>query len=170
MIRRPFRKKVTVFDSKWKNTISEIKKFEEEVLLDFCVNKCGGECCCMEHRWLSETQVRKIFSLSKKESLYKMKNCFGFSIIEKEKDGTYSTNFSHDQWCPSFDKEKRICKIHADPLRPEYCQKFPFYYTDENGMQILEIFDCPALRSLDMDNIIRTAGENNIWSRCLLHM
>ena len=168
MIKRIIRKKVTVFDKDWKILESEVQNWQNEVLMKFCLTKCGGQCCHVEHRKLNEVQIRRIFKLSKRESLYKMKNRYGESFIRKDEDKTFSTRLSYGVWCPSFDKTKKICEIYLDKLRPDYCHNFPFYYTLENDMPVLEIFDCPGTRALDCTRILRVAEKLKIWTRCLV--
>jgi len=162
------RKKVTKFNPQWKTLIDEITGWKNKHLYDFCLNNCDCECCHMEHKWLSEKQVRLIFNLTKKDSLYKLKNKYGESVIRKDRDKTFSTDLCFENWCPAFEKEKNICKIHKSELKPDYCDNFPFYYTDENGEQILEIAKCPAIKSIGIDNILKTAEKNKIWVRTIL--
>lgn len=156
------RQRVVIFNDSWKILIKAVDEWKTEFLSDYCTKVCNSECCrTIEHSGLSEAQIRCIFSLSKKDALYKKKNRYGQSIIQKEKDGTFFTELCFKNPCPSLN-EKGLCRIYNDELKPYYCDNYPFYYNEVDGVNTLEIEKCVGIKNLDLSKIYDAAKKANI--------
>ena len=154
--------KVVKFDDNWKNFLSYLENWKKDNLENFCLTKCDAKCCKeMEHSGVSEEQIRLVFNLSKKDSLFQIKNRYGDSMIKKDENGKYYTDMCYGIFCPSLN-EKNQCNIYKNPLKPKYCDDFPFYYSEINGTATFEMEKCPATLSLDLTDLKKAAKKNNI--------
>lgn len=156
------REKVLEFNDDWKRFLDSLNKWKKNNLEAFCLNKCKGYECCrdMEHSGLEEAQIREIFKLKESDSLTKPKNRYGLNVIRKDKKGFY-TDLCHGVPCPALGKNN-MCTIYNSPLKPHYCDDFPFYYSRIDGVDTLEIDMCPATKSLDLNEVKRMAEKSGL--------
>lgn len=156
------RVKVVKFDDSWKKLISFLESWKKNNLEDFCLKKCNALCCReMEHSGITEEQIRLIFNFSKNDSLNKIKNRYGKSMIRKDENGLFYTDMCYGVYCPSLNN-KNLCSIYNNNLKPKYCDDFPFYYSEIDGVKTLEMEKCPATETLNLIELKNFAKNQGI--------
>lgn len=152
------RLKVKRFDDNWKRFLHILEDWKNVNLAPFCLNNCDAKCCKeMEHSGLNEEQVKLLFNLSKDDSIDKFKNKYGESMIKQDNYGFY-TAMCYGVFCPALSGNK--CIIYSNPLKPKYCDDFPFYYSEIDGNPVFEMEKCPGTLSLDL-SILKKAAEKS---------
>lgn len=156
------RVKVVEFNDNWKKLLEFLESWKKNNLEEFCLKKCNAECCReMEHSGINEDQIRLIFKLSKKDSLSNLKNRYGQSMIRKDDNGLFYTDMCYGVYCPSLN-DKNLCSIYKNPLKPKYCDDFPFYCSEIDGVSTLEMEKCPATLNMDLSELKKAAKNYGI--------